>query len=203
MALSRIHASRISSIDDPSNEASECATWYDQCLRELLELHDWNFAIRIATLAALGNDRTSEWGYAYAAPSDLVTAIRMIDAAPYARSGVFYPWPYTWSRSTFNALVPSFLKDGGTIYSNNDALSVLYTTSNVSESDMPAMFKRALSLNLAAVLASSLLQNSALTATVQKEAELARQRAMADDLNRSPQRQHDSYDEVALARGSY
>lgn len=75
MALALIGArSTITSINDGSNEADQCALFYVTVLKEVMRAVNWNFAKAQIDLTELGNavDGTSiyPWAYKYAYPSD-------------------------------------------------------------------------------------------------------------------------------------
>jgi hypothetical protein len=71
---------------------------------------------------------------------------------------------------------------------------------DVEEAKMPAMFKRALALELASRLAVTLLDDRAKKGDLIQQAEAAKRRAMAEDQNRFPRRDINAPDEVALVR---
>ena len=78
LALSHLgDVANVESIDPPesSAQAEHCARYYPIARDELLEMHDWAFATRRATLALLASSPSTAWDYAYAAPVDMLTAI--------------------------------------------------------------------------------------------------------------------------------
>lgn len=83
MALSHIGAGPlISAINPPdgSVEAGYCSAFYDQARIELLESSGWNFALKRTDLASITNASTT-WAYAYALPSDCLSAKRILSAS--------------------------------------------------------------------------------------------------------------------------
>jgi hypothetical protein len=66
----------VASIDPPesSAQAEHCARFYPMARNALLEMANWNFAMRRATLAELTNTST-EWQFAYAMPSNVIKVI--------------------------------------------------------------------------------------------------------------------------------
>lgn len=200
IALSEVRAASIVAIDDPSPEANACSIHYDDCLQLLLETHEWGFATVRATLAALAtNDRSGEWLYAYTLPADIASAAMIIDPGQTPLSGVYYPWPYLWPRPPF--ALSDFIISGGTVYSNLASASLQYVTRDIEEEMMPAMFKRALALDIASRLAIALLDDRQKKGDLIQQAEAAKRRAIAEDLNRYPRRDIPVVDEVALVRG--
>ena len=61
MALIRLGATRITSIDDDSKQALLCKQYYEQTRDEVLYDHEWNCAIVRASLAQLAE--TPAFGY--------------------------------------------------------------------------------------------------------------------------------------------
>jgi hypothetical protein len=199
IALAEVRASQIVSLDDNSPEARACSVHYDDCLQLLLEAHDWGFAVKRATLALLTlNDRSDEWLYAYAAPSEMAAAVRLAYPGQTPISGVFYPWPYLWPRPPF--VFTDYVLDSGVIYTNAAGAVFDYIDRDVEEERMPATFKRALALDLASRLAITLLDDRAKKGDLIQQAEAAKRRAMAEDLNRYPRRDAHAPDEVGLVR---
>lgn len=199
IALAEIRAPAITAIDDDSPEANACGIHYDDCLQTLLEAHDWGFAKRRIGLAALAvNDRPGEWAHAYAVPQDMAVSGTLVQSLPTPVSGVFYPWPYDFPRPPF--YLHEFVLDGGVIYSHLENATFEYISRDTAEASMTALFKRALALDLASRLAITLLNDRAMKGDLIKQAEVAKQRAMAEDMNRYPRRDRPSVDDVALVR---
>ena len=199
-ALAEIRAPTITSIDDGSPEADACARHYDDCLNTLLECHEWSFAKKRVSLASLAlNDRSDEWLYAYAVPSDMATPGTIIYDLVTPPVGVFYPWPYDFPRPPF--AITDFVFDGTTIYTNVASAVWEYSSNAPDEGLWPAMFRRALVYDLASRLAITILNDRAMKGDLIKQHEVAKARAMADDLNRYPRRDVTGIDEVALVRG--
>lgn len=199
IALAEVRASTIVSLGDDQPEARACAIHYDDCLATLLEAHEWGFAKKRVALAALTvNDRSGEWAYAYGAPSDMASTTAIIYPQQTPISGVYYPWPYDYPRPPF--YMSDFVFDAGVIYSNVDGAILEYVIENPDEGIMPAMFKRAVALDLASRLAVTLLNDRTMKGDLIQQAEAAKRRAMAEDLNRSPRRDTPVLDDVARVR---
>jgi hypothetical protein len=201
LALGRLRAKRIADIDEATLEASECKIAYPHCLGLLLELHDWSFASRIAPLAAYStNARSSEWSYAYGLPSDVASPKRLAPSfgLPFT-PGYFYPWPYSWPRpSTWTT---SYVVEDGVLYTQVADAILEYSANTLDEARMTWAFKDALAYSLASEMAVPIRDDRTLKGDLFKQAELAGQRAMADDANRQPQTDAAYGDEVAFARG--
>lgn len=211
LAIAEIRGQPIISIDDATIEARECARFYPICLQSLLEVHDWSFATTEATLALLGtNARSGEWLYAYALPADLGTAIRIVWQNALTGGAYSFPLPYyprfeVWAQpQTLNGLnflnVGDFIIDEGVLYTNYDAAVLEYSRNDIPDAVMPALFKKALSLDLASYLATAIRDDSRLKGELIQQSEVAKARAMADDLNRQPQRFDEAFSEVAWVR---
>ena len=78
IALSRIGAKKIQSLDDTSKEAEECNLHYENARDATLRDFDWSFARKRADLAVL-TDTFTGWTYAYQLPSDYIMARKIID----------------------------------------------------------------------------------------------------------------------------
>lgn len=81
----------VASINPPdgSAQASHCARFFPIVRDALLEMHTWGFATTRATLTLLATNPTTDpfdttkatWQYAYAAPSDVVNYLEILDPA--------------------------------------------------------------------------------------------------------------------------
>jgi len=196
LALGEIRGDFITSIDDNTPEARACARFYPMCLKSLMEMHDWGFASAIVTLAPLAtNDRSGEWTYAYAVPADLGKARRVLYPTTVVTSYCYSPFHH---RDDWPQI--DFIVEKGTLYTSLDAALLEYTRNDLDDADMPAMFKKALSLDLASYLATYIRDDSRLKGELIQAAEVAEARAMADDINRQPNRQEEGFNEVAWVR---
>lgn len=80
-ALSRLgDSATVASIDPPegSAQAEHCAVFYPIARDTLLEMHEWGFATRRASLALLSNQSSWNWRYAYARPSSCIKVISVL-----------------------------------------------------------------------------------------------------------------------------
>ena len=65
---------QIANLDSPTNDAEkQLNLWWDDCVKEILESHDWKFA-RAGVALASTTAPTSEYDYAYQLPSDCLAA---------------------------------------------------------------------------------------------------------------------------------
>lgn len=200
LALWEIRAPKIVSIDEASVEANACRDWYPICLQTLLESYEWGFGQGQATLALLStNARSNQWSYAYQMPAGVARPLGLVDPLPAGLPGYYYPWPYDWPRPS--AWVQDYIIADGVLYANTPDAALAYSSTDIDESEMPALFKRALAVDLAAELAVALREDRDLKERLVKEGEIIRSRAIANDRNRQPIRQGFGFDEVSWARG--
>lgn len=196
LALGELRAPAIADIDEATTEASECKRYYPHCLRLLLERFDWSFTARVSGLAELTvNPRASEWAHAYALPADLATAERLVPPA----SG----WPAPSGTVPPAAVLGQpFIIENGVLYSQVPNAILEYSSRDPAEATMPALFLDALAYALAARLAVPLRDSRETKGQLLQQAEIAAQRAIADDINRQPNRDARTPDAVAAARGA-
>lgn len=198
IALSEVRAATIVSLDDRTEEANACAIHYDECLQLILEAHEWGFATVRDQLALLTVNDRPEWLYAYQRPDDMANSRGLIWPLQTPLSGVYYPWPYLYPRPPY--IFSDYVIAGDVIYSNVSGAVIEYISRDVPEALMPAMFKRAVALELAARLSLTLLDDRAKKGDFIQQAEAAKRRAMAEDMNAYPRRDRQRVDEVAMVR---
>jgi hypothetical protein len=180
LALGELRAAPIVDIAEDSIEARECSRYYPICLRVLLERHDWAFANRRAALAELAsNDRAAEWAHAYVLPTGCATPLRLVTAAGYA---------------------PDFIVENCTLYTSLNNAVLEYAANDVTDSEMPGLFADALAYALAARLAVPIRDSREIKGQLLQQAEIAFQRAAAEDRNRQPEHDADGQDAVAMVR---
>lgn len=95
IALGNIGARRVSAIDDGTENANQCLTFYPSILEGALRSHHWNFATGRAQLALLPDAPLFDYAYAYALPSDFVKLRQYYDA-------YVLPSVLTWDYGDFN-----------------------------------------------------------------------------------------------------
>lgn len=201
MALDEVPAERIDAEDEVSLAAETCARNWQPALDLLLEDFDWDFAIRRSTLAAIANDRGNEWTYAYRLPTDMARPRFLLpfgaDDVPVAGSSPAYPvagvyrglegkWPFRIASNT--------------VYTNREAGILEYLTFDVATSEFTAKFARALALELASRIVMPLKKDRERQGDLIKAAEVARERAKADAMNRDRETIRDFIPEGQLVR---
>jgi hypothetical protein len=140
-------AANISSISPPdsSAQAVHCSRFYPMARDALLEMHDWNFATRRASLSLLGDSTTetgdwcSQWIYSYAAPADMMVARKVIAADA----------PDDWSANV--AIV---------IRTNQRDAHLLYTVKVTDPTKFSALFSASLVPFLAHYLAGPIIKGT-------------------------------------------
>ena len=197
LALGDVRASSIAEIGEATLEAQLCSRYYPHCLSMMLDDYTWAFTKKIATLAELSsNDRASEWAHAYSLPADCAQAIRLVPSDTMSTS--YVQWNYPWDQGIPPNWWSDFIVEAGVLYTQVDSAVLEYASNAADEAVMPPLFREALRKLLAANLAIPLRDDNNLKVILLKEAEAARQAAIANDMNRYPTR--GVVDEVAWAR---
>ena len=198
-ALSEIAADPINSIEEASSSAFYCRMHYASVLEELLGWTDWDWAIRRVTLALRANDRLGEWLYRYAKPADMAEAIRVLPTVTEQVASLPVVGPYPFPAWDALGKLPFAIADGS-IYTNVVDGILEYQVNTVDPAAIDRFAARAASLELAARLAMPLKKSRELKGDLIKQAELAKQRAIAESENRSPRIQTDYVSTVEYAR---
>lgn len=199
MALAELPADRIETEDEESLSAEVVEQHYQAALEWLLEDHDWDFAIRRVTLASIANTRANEWTYAYQLPSDMAGPRRIM---PFGASDVASTVPgYSpvGRLRGFEAVTPFQIAEG-VIYADREEAVFEYITNEPAEATFPAKFARALATELAARIVMPLNKDSKRKGELIRQAEVDRERAKADDMNRDRESVRDFVPDMMLAR---
>lgn len=201
MALDELSAEHLESESETSVTAQACERNYQPALDLLLEDYDWDFAIRRDTLAEVTNDRGNEWTYAYALPTDLVRPRFLLpfgsDEVPVAGSLPIYPIGGVYRG--FEGRWPFVIADGN-LYTTRESAILEYVTANPEISAFTAKFARALALELASRIVMPLKKDRVRQGDLIKAAEVARERAKADAMNRDRETIRDFIPEGQLVR---
>jgi hypothetical protein len=189
-AIARLPAKEIASIDENSLEARECRRFYPDAVGDLLAANDWSFANQRVILAPLETDRPAEWVYAYAVPSNLGGAIRVIP--DWDTLGLSIPVPFPgdpyaefWASELAKYSAPYEIQ-GSTLFTNAANATLDFTISDVAGVNVSQLFITALSLELAFRIAPGVNKPDR-EQPLFSMAELAKDRAIADDRNRQPE----------------
>lgn len=199
MALDELPTARVTALDDGSFEAETLSQAYQPALETLLEDHDYDFAVVRSTLAVVTNDRPAEWSYAYQIPDGLMRPRYLLPyGADYAASGnPTYP---NFGRLRAYENVQPFRFSGGKIYANLASGIFEFVTRNVTEDQFTAKFARALAIELASRVVMPIKKDRKRQGDLIKMAEVARERAKADDMNRDRESVRDFIPEMQLVR---
>ncbi len=174
IALSHLgNRARVASIAPPdgSVEADLCATFFQPALDELIEMADWSFARKRATLAVLTTNESDLWTYAYARPSDCMVERRIVSG----------------NQTVYEEDSATFVVEDGKIYTNQENAKLIYTRSITDVSILPPTSVTAFGYLLASYLAGPILKNETgakAAADLRTAARAAAAQAAARDANR-------------------
>lgn len=194
-ALGDVPADLISSIDDDTVSGRNCKRLYQSVVDDLIEAHDFDFAIRRVALAVVDNDRP-EWGYAYTLPAQMASPRRLL---PALGAG----WVPMWRADRLGKLeqmIPFEMADGK-LYTSLESASLEYVMAPTDPGLFTSLFSRAVVTELSARLVMPVKNDRTRQGDLIKIAEAAKQRAIADDLNRNRRPDLDYDSEVARVRG--
>lgn len=158
LALSHLgDEAQVSAISPPdgSVQAAQCGRFYPIARDVMLEAHPWSFATKRVALAAVTNDLSDDWEYAYALPS---TCLRPLSA--------LYPGvpERVLSTDSDNGSHPYIVEAGedGTavLYTNVETAVLRYIDRIEDSSKFSPGFVIAVSRLLAAYLAGPILKGS-------------------------------------------
>lgn len=194
-ALGEVPADQIASLEDGSVSSRHCLRLYPVVVNDLLEFHDWDFAIKRQAAAQITNDRDSEWGYAYVLPTDIASPLKVIPDY----GGLTIPWGYEEQYRSFVDRLP-FVIAGGKLYSQLPAPYIEYISNDIPEVRFTAMFGRAVETELAARLVMPIKNDAKRQRELIQIASGWLERAVADDLNRNS-RDQSFESERSISRG--
>lgn len=201
MALAELPEQRIDSLDDVNLASDFLNDQYQPAIEFLLEDHDYDFATIRAALAVVANDRPNEWQYAYRLPRDLARPLHLL---PYSGTDVGAVPVYSWiGRSRGLETATPFRIADGKLYCNIVGAVLEYATNTVAENQFTAKFARALALELAARVVMPIKKDAKRQGELIRMAEVARERAKADDMNRDRETTRDFIPEFMVARMGY
>lgn len=138
-ALLLVGADEINSFEDETREARICDNLYDTTRQKLLQSHNWSFSLAMTelsrtTLATTSSEYEFGYLYEYSLPTDYLRLIK--------KDGVANDYRIA----------------GDKLYSNDSEVHILYQY-DVSETEFPAYFTRALEFEMAKILAAALMQD--------------------------------------------
>ena len=162
----------IASIDPPegSAQAEHCARFYPIARDTLLQMHNWNFASKRVTLAAVTMPY-HQWKYSYAAPADMMVAVAVLP--PEAENDYatkFTPSDYPYWNANYTPIVAAgqyvpqrFSIEMDTagnkvIYTDQDGALLRYQSLVSDPTKFDPLFTLALSWHLASMLAGPVIK---------------------------------------------
>jgi hypothetical protein len=201
MALDEVPEARIEAEDEASIPAETVASVYQPALELLLEDYDWDFAIRRQVLAMVANDRGNEWVYSYRLPGDMARPRFLLPFGgnEIAIAGSLPVYPVAGVYRGFEGRWP-FIVGTDTVYTNREFAVFEYVANNPSPSTFTAKFARALAVEIASRIVMPLKKDRQRQGDLIKMAEVARERAKADAMNRDHESTRDFIPESQLVR---
>lgn len=172
LALSHLgDTANITSINpqDGSVQSALCQRFYPMARDALLEMHSWGFNTKRTKLSPLVN-KSTEWDYCYAAPSDVLNVISVLPENAADDNSTSIPLSYS-NIATINAGQGMYTPQQFSMEAYDDGTSVIYTNSpnatlryNAKITDTTVfspLFTTTLSWLLASYLAGPLVKGDA------------------------------------------
>lgn len=148
---------------DESVEAAHCARFYPMARDEMLESHPWAWSLKRTTLAEVTNP-SQMWTFAYALPSDMKSALRVISAAVFAELFPGFPLPaialYSDLFKYTERSSAEFVIEGNALFTHEPNATLLYTAASLDTTKYSPTFVSALSYLLASYLAGPIIKGS-------------------------------------------
>lgn len=160
MALGYLGAEPILSVDEETAPARRLKNCWDAVVAELLVEHDWNFAIKRASLAMVEPTPEHGWDYAYQLPGD---CLRVMEA------------------KSEESIIPWTIETGGLLLSNIDSVDITYVSHVKATGRFPPGFVGALAAKLGMELALALTDSPQRFSMLQKMYEQRLSRAKRAD----------------------
>lgn len=170
MALSHVGSDTIvTSISPPdgSVESGHCARFYPIARAELIESHNWSFALRRITLAAVTNP-SQAWAYAYALPSPCLKPVKVLQSFLLQQFGLFFPSGWVTpdelrifdERGCADFTIEDSAADGQILLTNEPEAVLLYLIDVIDTAKFTPSFRTSLSYLLASFLAGPIIKGS-------------------------------------------
>lgn len=140
LALAECGSKRVASIDDSTNEARICKTFYEQVRDEVLRSHPWNFAMERAILSELTPAPLFGWCKKFGLPSDFLRLVEMND----------------WEAPDGVGPTEMWVIEGSALLTNEDCARIRYVSAVTDTSKFDALFTKALSTLLASKIATNI-----------------------------------------------
>lgn len=140
-ALGRLGQEQILAITDAGVAGRACQLFYEMTRDEVLRSHRWNFATSRVALTQYVDAPVFGWTYAYVLPSDFIRALEVNDS----EDGLGDPWAI----------------ESGKLLTDQGSVNLVYIRREVDVAKWDPIFCEAVSLKLAAKLATVLRGSSA------------------------------------------
>lgn len=145
IALARIGQGEfIDALTEDTREARACKVCYSHCRDTVLASHPWSFATKRSTLALLTVERTG-WEFAYALPTDCITALSLYSGTRAPSADVRVPFAIEHDSSSNRVLL-----------TDEEEAELIYIGRVTAPPLFPPLFTDALAWKLASELALSL-----------------------------------------------
>ena len=191
---------------DGSVQAAHCARIYPMARDELLEMHNWRFAVKRKALALLATtEQPQEWAYTYGYPTCIrVIAIRPANEPTTSNSNlIFDEQEFLAAPKTYPFTVEAL--DDGTqvIYTNVEDATVHYVAAITDVAKFSPLFRAALARLMAHYLAGPIVKGKVGIEVARTQLELfekiASPRAKASDANARRDTSYDNFVPSSLA----
>lgn len=198
----------ISAIEPPdgSIQAQHCARVYPMARDELLEMHNWHFALKRKALALLSTtELPSDWAYAYGYPSCArVVAVYPANVPAVAVPQLIFDHEEFINRPQAYPFTIESLDDGTrVIYTNVEDATVQYVALVTDTAKFSPLFRSALARLMAAYLAGPIVKGKTGMDIAQSQMKwfesIAGPRAKASDANAGRNNTYDEFIPSSLA----
>ena len=161
-ALRKIKAAQITSLTDGSTNANACVEAYPRLRDELLELHNWNFAIERVELAKSATSPAFGFTNKFTLPSDWLRTIDVFDDD----EGIGRP---------------KFKEESGFLHTDAEQIFLRYVQQVEDVNRMPNVFRETLAFKLAEELAIDLKGSRTLSERMEERGRRREARARTKD----------------------
>lgn len=172
-------SARVTAINPPdqSVQASHCSRFYPIARDALLEMHAWGFATTRVALAELASNPSSTWQHVYAAPSNAINFLEILDP----RAPDDFTFGVTPISPTPNVIMqgPGVIVAQPFVVENIDSAQVIYTNQAdavlryvqliTDPAEFSPLFATGLSLLLSSYLAGPIIKGSEGRATAREQ----------------------------------
>lgn len=207
MALGECPVGTIASVNERSQSAYEVNRVGPQVIGEMVEEFGYDFAITREVMAETVNDRAGEWAHAYAVPSNMASPVRVLPNIATTAGVVPILAGQTLAPVIGEAFGDPFriryVIADDILYTGTSAAILEYIRTDVDVSKFPRMFVRACALEIAQRIVMPLLKSRERQRELAQAAEVMKQRAIADNLNRKPSTTYGYVSDMELARDGW